>query len=245
MKTLKIFLSKKESYLNSAVKLAQECPLKTDILYIEHVGNEELFQLIGKDDIVYFLCNDSFVSNIIKKIQVLNCFIYNKNFLIKNYEKDDIQILLYKSGIKVPFMVTYEDIEKKHFPLFCKEKKHTGITFQSYNKSTLTRFFNKFELTDFYFEKSILGKDKPPMEFKVYYLNGEIFTKDGGLDLNNNIKKICSDISDCLDKIEVFSVDLVQTSNNYYVIDVNPASGFFLSSNARKCFLQKTITMSK
>ena len=39
-------------------------------------------------------------------------------------------------------------------------------------------------------------------------------------------------------KLEIFSVDLIKIQNEYYVIDVNPSSAFYLSNKARLEFIK-------
>jgi D-alanine-D-alanine ligase-like ATP-grasp enzyme len=158
---------------------------------------------------------------------------------MQNYKKLEIQNILNKNQINTPHQISYSDLqEDKHFPLFCKENKHGGIVFQIYKKSALNNFFDKFDKNDFYLEQSILDKDSIPKEFKVYYVNGNVYSQDEVFNLiNDKIKEVCIKIAESLNNLETFSVDIMQTSKEYYVVDVNPASGFFLSSGARKAFL--------
>ena len=48
---------------------------------------------------------------------------------------------------------------------------------------------------------------------------------------------MCEKISKIL-KLEVFSVDLIKIQDEYYVIDVNPSSAFYLSKKARLEFIK-------
>ena len=51
------------------------------------------------------------------------------------------------------------------------------------------------------------------------------------------INNICENISKIL-KLEIFSVDLIKIQDEYYVIDVNPSSAFYLSNKARLEFIK-------
>lgn len=164
------------------------------------------------------------------------CIILNSKFYLKNYRKNDIQLLLQKKHIKVPRILQYSELSKDNFPVFCKEKTHTGIVFQAYNTFTIDRFFENFNQSDFYIEKSILGKDIPLQEFKIYFIKDKVFGKDNGLPINDRIKRITSKINTTIPELDIFSADIIRTSHYDYVIDINPASGLFLSSKERQYF---------
>lgn len=180
------------------------------------------------------------VPNVINILENYNCKIINKNYLKCNYRKFDIQKILHENKISVPNMTYATSIENINFPIFCKENRHEGIVFQAYNKITLERFFEKFDILDYYFEevieKSLLGWK----EIKIYFVDGKTFGKDDTIELTEEIKELCNKIESSFDGLEVFSVDIIQTINKEnYVIDLNSAAGFYLSDDGRKYFLQK------
>ena len=74
-------------------------------------------------------------------------------------------------------------------------------------------------------------------EYKIYYVNKKVFFKDKIKIYDQEIDEMCEKISKIL-KLEVFSVDLIKIQDEYYVIDVNPSSAFYLSKKARLEFIK-------
>ena len=73
----------------------------------------------------------------------------------------------------------------------------------------------------------------------MYYVAGKVFFKDSQ-SYDKVVNNICKNISVALNNLEVFSVDIIKSQdNNYYVIDVNPSAGFYLSDDGRKYFLDE------
>ena len=231
MKNVKIFLSEEEEFIESVEKIKYGSKLNIETIYIEEFVKKKEYHLICGNDIVYFLCNSILILSVINIIKNTNCFIINKDFYMKNYNKKHIQYVLNKGDIKTPRIISYENFEVSCFPLFCKSKKHAHITFQAYNKKTLFYFFEKFDKKDFYFESSIIG-----VEYKIYYINGQIFSKTN-INIDDKIKTICLKISEILNLI-AFSADFIENLGQIFVIDVNPAPGFYLSDNARRSFIK-------
>ena len=182
---------------------------------------------------MYFLCcNSKDVKKCINKI--IGGTIINKNFLIEKHDKLICQEKLMKNNIDVPKIYKGKNIDISSFdyPIFCKENKHQGITFQAYNIRTINYFFQNYDISNFYFEESIKSVD----EIKLYYVNGKVILKNKVYDDNDKIIKVCENISRVL-SLDVFSTDILKFDNKYYVIDINASSGFYLSDAARKEFL--------
>ena len=127
----------------------------------------------------------------------------------------------------------YSKIKDNTYPIFCKENNHVGIIFLVYNKVTLDKFFKKFNMNKFYLEEKLDNT----YEYKIYYVNKKVFFKDKIKIYDPEINKMCEKISKIL-KLEVFSVDLIKIQDEYYVIDVNPSSAFYLSNKARLEFIK-------
>ena len=224
-----IVLSTEENFYGSAIKIQEEL---VDFVDVEIVNIEDIYDNyeICSEDIIYFLCNGCLVSKYIKKIKQKKCLIYNCEYLEKNYSKFEVQELLKRNNILIPKII-YDDIYNVRLPIFCKENKHAGIVFQAFTVSTLKKFFSKFELKDFYLEESI--NKVGAKEIKVYYVNGKLSYKDKIKIKDNKLKSICFDVSSVL-SLNVFSADFIKQDNQYFLIDINPAAGFYLSSEARK-----------
>ena len=171
MEKFKIIASKSNIYTEQVKKLKKESKLQTEVIYIEDLVDSDSTFSNFENSIIYFLCcNSPLVPTAIQKLESYNCYIINKQYLIKNYLKLDVQRLLNKNNISVPKIYIIENIENINFPIFCKENRHEGIIIQVYNKITLKRFFEKFNITKFYLEESVANNNMKEKEFKVYFV---------------------------------------------------------------------------
>ena len=84
MRKLKIFISHAEISFNSAKKIKDESSIETEIIYIEDFIKENKIDTIEDSDIIHFSCNSKLVYEILDKIKDKSCFIFNKEFLLKN-----------------------------------------------------------------------------------------------------------------------------------------------------------------
>ena len=233
-----IFISKYENAIEGA-NLIKSKLKNCQIIEIEKFIKEKE---IIENAIIYFLCNTKLIQQALTNLK--NCYIYNENYYLKNYKKLDVQKVLDKNNLNIPKLIKYESIKNIDFPIFCKENIHVGITFQVYNQVTLERFFSKFNIKNFYFETSLLKINNTLNEYKVYYVDGYVTGKNNSKKISNKIKKICSKISHALG-LNIFSIDVIESSDNYYIIDVNPASSFYLSDLSRKKFIYKIKEIAK
>lgn len=238
MNNLIIFLSKNESFIGSAEKISKKALVNTQIVYMEDFIVHKNLYNIDETDVMYFLTNEKLILQVIDILEKTSCYIYNKEFLKKGYNKDEVQKILKNNNINVPEILSIDEIKKDCFPLFCKQKQHTGITFQAYNEFTLKSFFKKFNKEDFYLEKTIMNKDDIAIEDKIYYINGNVYLKDGQELLDKELITISLQISKALNNLELFSADFIKTSDNYNIIDINPASGFYLCEKGAKQWLE-------
>ena len=222
-----IFISKYDNTLNGANKIKNKMD-NCDILVIEDFNKD----LNINNSNIYFLCNTPLINKIVKRLNSEN-YIFNKEYYLDNYKKKDVQILLRKNNINVPKIIDYSKIKDNTYPIFCKENNHVGIIFLVYNKLTLDKFFKKFNMNKFYLEEKLDNT----YEYKIYYVNKKVFFKDKIKIYDPEINKMCEKISKIL-KLEVFSVDLIKIQDEYYVIDVNPSSAFYLSKKARLEFIK-------
>lgn len=232
-KKLYIIYSKNNLYSNQLKKIENDSFIETEIIEIESFCMSSKNLILSDSDCVYFLCcNSKEIKKCISKINGGN--IINKNFLINKHDKLTCQNILMSKNIDVPkvYKGTDVDVNSFSYPIFCKENKHQGITFQAYNIRTLNFFFQNYNLNDFYFEESIRSID----EIKMYYVNGKIILKNGLYNNDNKISKICEEISSILN-LDVYSADILKFEDRYYVIDINASAGFYLSDIARKEFL--------
>ena len=231
---LLIILSKRENFLGSAQRIKEEIDINTEILYVEDLVESDY--KLYEDDILYFLCNGKTIKEYLDKVDV-NCYIFNKDFLSKDYNKLEVQRILEKNNILIPTIIDYKDLGNYKFPVFCKENKHAGIIFEAYSMYTIDSFFSKFDMKDFYLEENVATTTSK--EYKVYYVNNVVSYKDGIEYYNEELNELCNKLGRDL-KLETYSADFIYEDGKYYLIDINPAAGFYMSKNAR-CELIKLI----
>lgn len=238
-----IFISKEDDFYGSAKRIQDISKIDSEIVFIENFVNQKGWQNINTTDIIYFLCNGYKVNYVLNEIikTTPNCKIINKEYLIKNEPKSNVQKKINELGVITPRVLSIKDIDNIKFPIFCKQNIHTGIVFKAYTKKTITDFFEKFDLNDFYLEEAVSSDLKKYKEFKVYYANAHVYPKDNEPMFNDEIKNICLIISEALYNLEAFSVDFIANDDGLYVIDVNVASGFYMSTDARKEFVKNYV----
>lgn len=232
MKKLKIFLSRDEISYEAGVKIKETSLIETEILYIEDFVQEKLWNTITDDDIIHFSCNSDLIKNVLEKIKDKKCYIYNKEYLLKNHNKKEIQLKLEEIGIRIPEI--YSNIDNVKFPVFIKENKHTGIILEAYTPSTLKYLLEKMENKNYYLEESIHKNVRK--EIKVYVVNKKVYFKDGEK-INKEIKRVSENIANYFNDIEIYSADFIVTDKGYYFIDFNAAVGFYKTKKGRKAFV--------
>ncbi|MBQ8299618.1 MAG: hypothetical protein IJX99_07210 [Clostridia bacterium] len=241
MKTLYIFTSVNNIYTGQVAKIVKESKIDTKVINIEDLVENANKYKFEKEDVAYFLCcNSLLIKDAIEILNQYGCTIINYDYLKCDYKKLDIQKLLQENDVLIPEICQTNNLDNLTFPLFCKENKHEGIIFQVYNKITLEKFFERFDIENFYFEEVIIANDSVGEEIKLYFVNGEIFGKKDSIIIDDALKTMCLNVSKALNDLEVFSVDIIKTKENKsYVIDVNPSAGFYLSDQGRACFLNQ------
>lgn len=238
-----VFISNEDDFYGSAKKIQDISNIECEIIYIEDFIKEEGWKRITDMDIIYFLCNGEKVNYTFKNIINVNdkCKIINKEYLSNNESKAIVQQKINKVGVPTPKLLKLDDITNIKFPIFCKQNTHTGIVFKAYTKRTITDFFQKFNINDFYLEEAVVSDLEKHIEFKAYFANGKTYPKDNENKFSKEIEDICIKIAQVLYDLEAFSVDFIQNDKGLYVIDVNIASGFYMSTGARKEFVKKYV----
>lgn len=226
-----IFLSRKENYIKSAIKIKKDSEILVNIIYIEDFIKIIDKEKILENSIIYFLCNSILINEILESAKHLECYIFNKYFFENKYTKIEIQNILISNKIRTPRLYKNYKIDEFEFPIFCKENRHAGIVFKAYTKETIIRFFEKFNQNNFYLEESLNIQE----EVKFYYINGKVYSK---INILGDVNEDCIKIAKVLN-LEIFSVDFIKYNNEYYIIDVNPSAGFYMLDNARMKFIDE------
>lgn len=236
---LDILISKQDKYYYSYIKLKDESYIPTNIYYIEDLNLEMIEKYNFNNHMIYFLCNLSLNNKIISALKNKHCYFINKKFFLHDYTKLEVQQVLNDNNIDIPEIVTINGLNKIQNPIFCKENSNVGINLVAYSENTLVKFFCKFNISDFYYEKIITGGK----EMKLYCINNIVYDNNKIIknkELNELFKKITNSL-----QIETYSADIINKENKNIVIDINPNSGFFGSNIARKEFLKYVISCSK
>ena len=233
MKKLKVFLSRNEISYEAGLKIKETALLETEIIYIEDFVKQKLWNTITDNDIIHFSCNSDLIKTVLEKKKKKKCYIYNKAYLLKNHNKKEIQLKLKKIGVNIPEI--YSNIDDVKLPVFVKENKHTGIILEAYTPSALKFILKNMQDRDFYLEQSIHKSVRN--EIKVYVVNKKVYFKDGGK-INREIKRISEVIAREVNDIEIYSADFIVTNKSYYLIDFNPAIGFYRTTKGRKAFVE-------
>lgn len=236
MRRLIVYVSKYENSLDGAKKIKNEADFDVEIFEIERFCQDNNYNLIKEDDVIFFLCASDLIYQVTVKLENKGCRIINIEYFLKHLSKKEIQIFLEKNKINIPKLYTENINENRQFPIFLKENMHTGITVQLYNDSTQNRIFEKFNYKDFYLEEPV--KIKNANEIKVYCVNGEIFYKNNQEQINEDINNICKRVIEIFNNIEVCSIDFIYNDDEFYLIDFNPSSGFYSTDKGRKGFIK-------
>lgn len=227
-----IFYDNFEKVKNIIQKISTESEsLVEKINIFDYLKNPAGFQ-INSNDVAYFLFNRNISTLIIKKLNKTGCTILNKKFFLKNFDKKKVQELLLKNRISVPNLINVNNFSTQKFIL--KSKNHTLPVNIFESKEDFLKFVSNKNIDEFYAEEFI-EKDA---EYKIYYVNGKIFFYDGTEPVcNKKLNKSFEKISRLL-KLNIFSVDVLFKCDKFFFIDINPATGLFLSKDARQELLK-------
>lgn len=236
-KNLILFISKYNLFTGQVEKIIKDSKYNTIVLNIEGFVEKNKKLILNNHDVVYFICcNSPIIDKAILLIK--GGYIINKSFLLSNYKKSDIQRKLNSNTLLIPKIYNVDDINNINFPIFCKENIHEGITIQIFNKISLKKFFEKFNKNDFYLEESLINTiDIKAEEFKIYYVNKNVYLKSDKISKNKELNELAIKISNILDNMDIYSCDIICQNNLYYIIDLNASAGFYLSDKSRQSFL--------
>ena len=116
MKKIKIFISHEEKSYEAALLIKKDSIYPCEIIYIEDFVKNSAYNTISEDDIIHFSCNSALVYKVLEEIRSVNCFVFNKKFLMKKYNKKVLNSFVRKqeqippiySAIKVNGKKLYE-----------------------------------------------------------------------------------------------------------------------------------------
>lgn len=213
---------------NIIAKLKQESasPVQ-EINILDFLNSPENFK-ISSDNVAYFLFNSTLSALLFDKLDSSRCTILNKDFFLLNLDKKKVQELLLNNNINVPKIIDFNKTTNQK--LILKSKNHTLPVHIFESHKELDNFLINYNANDYYAEEFI----DSDTEYKIYYVNGKMFFYDNtkpicDKQLNNSFNQISKML-----KLDIFSADILFKDNKFFIIDINPAAGLFMSKSARQ-----------
>ena len=244
MQKLLIIISRTEKTQRTAHRIknaVQKHTLICEIIFLEDViiNNYTKSSSQKNSTVVFFLTNHHRIGLYVEYFISQGYIIINQQFLQGERSKLFIQDRITKHNISTPSneLLTSQEramkfINKTQLPVYIKSQNqmHTVLYIKDYTnlKKTVTRLQNT--IGEWYIEKAYTG-NRHTLN-KVYFVFGKIYTDKK---INTSLT-FTHTLANSLG-LDVFSADVITSLNKkYWVIDVNPAPGFYAHSMARKTF---------
>lgn len=241
-----IVFSENEGFREGAEKIKKEALLHGKPCEIIEIGNIAKDGTLGQGVLVYFLTNSGSVLEGVRFFKKEGSEIVNERALLGDVSKFSLQEKLRSHNIHVPRSALIGNRQKLpeelQYPIFVKSQRQASIVICVENKEDLEKQPKEIpNLNEYYFEQAI---GEGFLLQKFYYIEGkslsiESIYKDA---VPEWLCLILKEISQVLD-LEVFSADIFidWATKNYYCIDINPASSFFMSDDARLEFVRSIL----
>lgn len=205
-----------------------------EINIFDYLNNPDNFK-INSNDVAYFLFNSALSTLLLDKLKSSRCTVLNKEFFLLSLDKEKVQRLLLSNNINVPKVVDFNRITNQK--LILKAKNHTLPVHIFERKDELNAFFIDKNIYDYYVEEFIDSN----IEYKIYFVNGKMFFYDNIKPiLQESLNQSTNQISKIL-KLDIFSADVLFKDGKFFIIDINPAAGLFMSKDARQKLLNFVI----
>lgn len=250
-----IVYSKKEGFEDGVKKLRDDSFQFGKICKI--VETKDLFYLMSKryfettQHCIYFLSSDYRIPQFIKLIKKKNQFVINEAFLTRDILTSKFESLkrARRVGVCTPKHILlpfskHNVVDNFMMPAFIKSKNPRGlVTYVNDKESLNSNLESLSEKKNYYLEENVKCKDN--FELKIYYINGVTYaqkTYDTEANIPNWFRNVLDKISKCTG-LNVFSADFFVNwaEKKYYCFDVNLASSFYKSDDARAMFIGKIL----
>ena len=248
-----IVYSKEEGFEDGVKKLRDDSFQFGKICKI--VETKNLFDLVSKryfettQHCIYFLSSDYRIPQFIKLIKKKNQVVINEAFLTRDILTSKFESLkrARRVGVCTPKHILlpfskHNVVDKIMMPAFIKSKNPRGLVTCVNDKESLNSNLESLsEKKNYYLEENVKRKDN--IELKIYYINGVTYaqkTYDIEVNIPNWFRNVLDKISKCTG-LNVFSADFFVNwaEKKYYCFDVNHASSFYKSDDARAMFIGK------
>jgi|GEM_PF-1295761 len=233
-----IVVSHKEEYREAAeliIEMCHELSIATSLVDIDQAD----VSLCSRRDIVFFLTNDTRVSQIAIEFYSRGVQSINIEYIMGDRTKSHAQCRIQSAKLSVPSQIKRINIyhpnsKRVTYPLYLKSENHASGTYKITSHDELLRIIHTLDSSlEWYVEDAVDGPDRHII--KTYWIAGMCFAKDGAPALPLDVTRAMHTIG-LLFSFDTFSADFIVNDNYYWCIDINPAPGFFGSQNAREFF---------
>ncbi|GEM_PF-5516187 len=238
-----IIISNSEPLLNGALKLVGECGshgIRAEIIKIENIRHKapESLPLC-----LYSLTNINDLNTPVSLLMRRDYDVINGMYYQQRFDKISMQACLKSAGIRVPEFYPMNLVSKIKSLMdtgtrfLAKTNGHMGKQEILSQCDTLARFQDSITVRgEYYAEKFINAED----EHKLYVVGKKVFLDHDKLDARMHQIIQITDAVCAVSMLEVFSVDILREieTHDLFVIDVNPASAFYLATDARIQFVE-------
>ncbi|MEK7463385.1 MAG: hypothetical protein AAB621_03430 [Patescibacteria group bacterium] len=250
-----IVYSKEEGFEDGVKKLRDDSFQCGKICKIVEI--KDLFDLVSKgyfettQTCIYFLSSDYRIPQFIELIKKKNQVVINEAFLMRDMLTSKFESLkrARRIGVCTPKHILLpfskrNSVDKFMMPAFVKSKNPRGLVTLINNKESLMSNLELLsEKKDYYLEENVKYKDN--IELKIYYINGVACAQkayDTDANIPNWFRVVLDKISKCTG-LNVFSADFFVNwgEKKYYCFDINHASSFYKSDDARAMFIGKIL----
>ena len=240
-----VMISESEPLFSGAMKLVNECDnnlIQAGVVSIEDI-KRGIVDLGSLPLCLYPLSNSDYLSTLIPLLMRRNHQIINAIYYQQRFDKISMQICLRSIGIRVPEFYPMNRISKikslmdAGIQILAKPNGHLGRQEIISRGDNLTRFQDSITIRGEYYAERFIHAEA---EYKLYVVGEKVFFNNSKLDMRTHeIVQLAKGIS-MVSKLEVFSADVLEEINTHhlFVIDVNPASAFYLHAIARTEFIQ-------
>jgi hypothetical protein len=244
-----ILFSRYEGFEEGAKRICAEAILQrkscTVIEIRDLVDSIKRQALVAAGSHIYFLTNDKFIPFYSEFLKSLGVEIINERFLSGDASKFILQEKLRLSGIVVPKSLWIpeqsmtDSINTLRFPIFIKSQKQADFVKYVEGIDELKKQIKIVPcIGELYFEEAV---ESEAMELKKFYcVKGSTVVDSEGIPewLDTVFRHISQSLG-----LQVFSADMFidWSKKEYYCIDVNPASAFFNSNEARTIFVRECL----
>lgn len=250
-----IVYSKEEGFEDGVRILSEEALRNNKICKMVETSDITNFISSGyfedKQTCVYFLCSDYSIPLLVSIFKDLKQLIVNESFLSQDISISKFEAIekICHIGISTPRHISsmsnkYKSTKGLSLPIYVKSKSPRGLVTCANDLLSLNNILKSLsERRNYYLKENV--KHENNMEIKVYYVRGATYMQSiPGVDviIPDWFRSVLDRVSEYT-KLDVFSADFFVDFENeeYYCFDINHASSFYKSEEARSAFINRIL----